>query len=130
MIIIRQKFISREDIKNNPTILYVFGDNLQRRGFGGQAKEMRGEKNSHGIATKRRMSHGAPEDYFHDGEKDVEGLLDTEFNNLIKKVYYDKYQAIIVPADGIGTGLACLKEYAPEALEYINMWFERVRRLP
>ena len=52
-MIIYQKFIYRSDLKANPSVLYLFGDNLQRVGLGGQAKEMRGEPNAVGIATKK-----------------------------------------------------------------------------
>jgi hypothetical protein len=51
-MIIYQKYIKREDLRANPTVLYVFGDNEARTGLGGQAKEMRGEPNAVGIATK------------------------------------------------------------------------------
>jgi hypothetical protein len=34
------------------TPFYVFGDNGRRIGFGGQAKEMRGEPNAIGVATE------------------------------------------------------------------------------
>lgn len=40
MIVIKQFRIYRKDIQANPHILYIFGDNLDRKGFGGQAAEM------------------------------------------------------------------------------------------
>ena len=40
MLVIRQKMIYRQDLGENTDILYVFGDNLERYGYGGQAKEM------------------------------------------------------------------------------------------
>lgn len=43
------KYIKRQDLKSNPNTQYLFGDNLKRSGFGGQAKEMRGEPNAIGI---------------------------------------------------------------------------------
>ncbi len=41
-------------VRAEPETYWVFGDNLERRGLGGQAKEMRGEPNAIGIVTKRR----------------------------------------------------------------------------
>ena len=42
MIVYRtDKVITRDKIKENPDVLYLFGDNLLRKGLGGQAKEMR-----------------------------------------------------------------------------------------
>ncbi|MEC7290450.1 MAG: hypothetical protein VXW22_10215, partial [Pseudomonadota bacterium] len=51
MIILRQHRIYRQDLRANPGTIYVFGDNTERVGLGGQAKEMRGEPNARGIAT-------------------------------------------------------------------------------
>lgn len=135
MLIIKQKMIFREDIKANPHLLYIFGDNLKRYGFGGQAKEMRGEPNSFGIATKRLASHNYPEDYFHDEDPDVIGIIDEEFKELKKFVHekislYEHYfQAIVIPLDGIGTGLSKLPEKAPKLLEYINKKLEGLKEL-
>jgi hypothetical protein len=44
--------IYRRDLRANPESLYLFGDNTKRVGIGGQAREMRGEPNAVGIATK------------------------------------------------------------------------------
>ena len=54
MIVYRtDKVITRDKIKENPDVLYLFGDNLLRKGLGGQAKEMRGEPNTLGIVSKK-----------------------------------------------------------------------------
>ena len=47
------KFITRQYVKAHPNVYFVFGDNEVRRGYGGQAKEMRGELNTVGVRTKR-----------------------------------------------------------------------------
>ena len=67
MPVIFQKFIYRADLQNNPDVLYVFGDNLVRKGRGGQAKEMRGHPNAVGVATKNTPGHGERHHYFSDG---------------------------------------------------------------
>ena len=143
MLVLRQHRIYRSDLRANPRVLYIFGDNLDREGMGGQAKEMRGEPNAFGIATKRKISHGYPEDYFHDGEPDTIEVLKGEFWALQKKVRNDyfviqndrkvtthdsdyNYDAIVIPSDGIGTGLSKMPQYAPQALEFIN---ERLKEL-
>ena len=123
MIILHQKIIMRSDIQANRHALYIFGDNLDRKGFGGQAKEMRGEPNSFGIATKRSITHNYPDDYFHDAEDDVRDIIIKEFINLNRHLSYYEYDAIIIPLDGIGTGIAKMPEYAPKALEFINQQF-------
>lgn len=142
MLVIRQKFIFREDLKNNPNILYVFGDNLERIGFGGQALEMRGEPNAFGIATKRSPHHGSAECYFHDSDTDCLDIVCDEFDRLegeLKEFEYHqtslgpwkkhKWDAVVIPLDGIGTGLSKLPLYAPKLLSYINVRLEDLRRL-
>ncbi|KKL05458.1 hypothetical protein LCGC14_2605850, partial [marine sediment metagenome] len=44
--------ITRQMLRDEPDTLFVFGDNMQRRGLGGQAFAMRGEPNAVGIPTK------------------------------------------------------------------------------
>lgn len=129
MMMIRQYRIYRMDLKNNPDILYIFGDNLNRVGHGGQAGSMRGEPNAFGIATKRSVSHNYPNDYFFDTQNDVTGIIDEEFRRLIKEIQTNRYKAMIVPLEGIGTGLSRLPEFAPELLKYIEQWFETLKNL-
>ena len=54
-----QKWIARADLKQNQDRIYLFGDNVERVGHGGQAKEMRGEPNAIGIATKLKPEYAA-----------------------------------------------------------------------
>lgn len=138
MKIIRKKLITRKEIQANPDILYVFGDNLDRVGWGGQASEMRGEVNSVGIATKRSISHSYPDDYFFDYQSDVIGILDAEFDFLVEFINRNKvlteggwdatnrYKVVVIPEDGLGTGLSKMPEHAPLALEHIE---KRIRQL-
>jgi hypothetical protein len=140
VIIFRQHRIYREDLQANPDILYIFGDNLDREGLGGQAGEMRGEPNAFGIATKRAISHGYPQDYFFDGEEDVKEIINGEFDRLLKTIRTDyqyengggrecHYRLICIPLDGIGTGLSRLPETAPKLLEYINQKLKELEKL-
>ncbi len=121
MFVIRQKIIMRQDLRANPKVLYVFGDNLERAGMGGQAKEMRGEPNAHGIATKRRPS-GDTASHFFDGQKDAKEAVLRDFIQLIKKL--KDYRGLVIPLDGIGTGLARLPENAPQLLARIEEEFK------
>lgn len=127
MIVIKQHRIYRVDLRANPKFLYVFGDNLDRKGFGGQAKEIRGEPNAFGIVTKRKAAHGHLDCYLHDYEKDAWAAVDKDFDHLCE-VAYD-YWGIILPLDGIGTGLAQLSEYAPNLLKHINEKLEGLKDL-
>lgn len=135
MLVIRQHRIFRKDIQANRHILYIFGDNLDREGMGGQAKEMRGEPNSFGIATKRSITHSFPDDFFFDSDKDVIPILETEFDRLhshiVEMMRKDEteYKVIVIPMDGIGTGLSRMPELAPNALKYIEEQFKKLENL-
>jgi hypothetical protein len=109
-----QKIILRQDLKNNPNKVYIFGDNLEGKGFGGQAKEMRGEPNAVGIPTKKSPSMS--EDSF---------FTDTEFINNKKAIdaaisKIPKGKEIVIPSAGLGTGRASLSEKAPKTYSYLK----------
>lgn len=131
MLVIKQHRIYRKDLQNNPDILYIFGDNLQRMGYGGQAAEMRDEPNAFGIATKRSISHDYPNDYFFDNQRDAKGIIDNEFRRLNLFLLTDEghYKAIVIPSDGIGTGLSRLPETAPKLLKYIDKKLKELEKL-
>ena len=47
----RQTWITRDDLKANRDIVYVYGDNVRREGRRGLARDMRGEPNAHAISV-------------------------------------------------------------------------------
>jgi hypothetical protein len=104
-----QKMIYRADLKANPTQIYVFGDNVLREGYGGQAKEMRGELNAIGVATKWAPDNQAGS-FFND-----DPICFNEVAADMAKVYalLQLGVTVVVPQDGIGTGLSRLPELAP-----------------
>lgn len=116
-----ERIITRRDIIKHPKVLFLFGDNLARHGWGGQAKEMRGEINSLGIVTKRLPTHGE-DAYFRDSDADIDfikGIINLDFLRVQYYVNSGKYNALVIPS--LGTGLAKLPQYAPQLLEYINI---------
>ncbi len=127
MLIVKQHRIYRQDLVNNRHLIYVFGDNLERKGLGGQAKEVRGEKNAHGIATKRKMAHGTPDCYFHDNEADAFVSIVEDFRMLHRRLQVGQYLGVVLPSDGIGTGLAELTTRAPKLLDLIYDLMEQIR---
>jgi hypothetical protein len=102
-----QKFIRRADLRANPETYYVFGDNLLGVGMGGQAREMRGEPNAVGIATKWSPAVYATDDMALDFISD---WLDN-FAFLMEKL--EEGHLVVWPEDGIGTGLADMDSHAP-----------------
>lgn len=126
MPVITQKFIFRSDLQNNPDVLYLFGDNLQRRGYGGQAKEMRGEPNAVGIATKNAPGM-KPGDFFSDEDITLRYRIDDDLAPAYQ--HLRKGGLLVIPEDGLGTGLSQLPTRAPELDAYLKQELERLRRI-
>lgn len=107
-----RKWITREQVQDETSSLFIFGDNLLGVGYGGQAAAMRGETNAKGIPTKREPTMN-PDAFFSDQPDEVDAVLRSLSSvsvwfNMGK--FYDK---IVWPADGIGTGLAKLDQKSP-----------------
>jgi len=113
-MIIYQKTILRIDLKTNPGAFYVFGDNLERKGMGGQAREMRGEPNAIGIATKR-----SPSVFLKDRDFDEWWGATRHQITFMDAQHRSLRNAIVFPADGIGTGLANLSAQAPKIWRHL-----------
>ena len=119
-----QKYVNRADLKANPNVIYVFGDNEKRIGHGGQASEMRGEPNTIGVRTKKGPGR-RENDYWTDDEFTSNKLLITEDFDLIKKVL-EKGSIVVLPLDGLGTGLSELPKRAPITLRFIQFKIEKL----
>ncbi|MFD2261422.1 hypothetical protein ACFSM5_00885 [Lacibacterium aquatile] len=118
MPLIFQTFITRADIQANPDKLYIFGDNEQRKGMGGQAIEFRGEPNAVGIATKieprlKETSFWSDDDY----DRCI-AIVDADFDPVF--AHARNGGTIICPEAGLGTGLAQLSERAPRILAHLQ----------
>lgn len=113
-----QKWIERDDLKNNPDVFFLFGDNTVRKGLGGQAGAMRGEPNAIGIATKLTPTSGSNA-FFSDQELEHNcRIIANDFRKAFQK--RDEGHMIVVPADGLGTGLSELPERAPKTNEFLE----------
>lgn len=125
MPIIYQSRIIRADLKRNPNVFYVFGDNVEGWGKKGQAAEMRGEPNAIGVPTKWKPSM-AEDAFFYDHQIDQARKLMEPSLHLISKNLNNK-KIVIWPADGIGTGYSRLPHTAPKLwaeLEQIRKYLE------
>ena len=101
-------------LAKNKDKVYIFGDNSLSRGKGGQAI-IRDSKNAFGIPTKKAPSTGE-DAYFKDSELESNK---QEIDEAIAKIVNDGRE-VVFPKDGIGTGLAKLKEKAPKTFAYLN----------
>lgn len=120
MPVLFQKVILREDARRNADVLYVFGDNLVRKGFFGQARELRRERNAVGIRTKY-----TPTQYFAEAPAETiaqNRMIDEDMKRLFDHV---KNGGIVVwPADGVGTGAARLNIEAPSTFAHLQAKLE------
>jgi hypothetical protein len=124
MIVLYRSHITRKDTKNNPNTLFIFGDNDKRSGYGGLAKELRGAKNAIGIRVKKKPSLDTDAFYTDVEIKENMEKICADINKIIDKINSGKYDTIIYPSDGIGTGLAQMKQYCPETFNNMNLILE------
>lgn len=118
--IIEIEKITRDMVKKHPKVLFVFGDNMEQRGLGGQAKEMRGELNTVGIPTKWSPSMTSIS-FFNDldwNSKLVRGYIFDSFNTI--ELWLRSGKDVVLPSCGIGTGLAQLELRAPLIFDNIK----------
>ena len=124
-MIILKKWITRDFVKSHPNWIFVFGDNELRRGFGGQAKEMRGEPNSLGIRTKKYPSDKYYAFWTDDSYDENIKMINSDLE-LLKNYLNVSNKTIVIPADGIGSGKAKLAIYAPKTNKYLC---EKIREI-
>jgi len=111
--------ITRKDMEDAPeSHVFAFGDNLERRGKGGQAavaREFVASGKAFGIPTKRAPR--ADEDaYFHDRDDEMRAVEDA-FTRLAKLVLSGKH---VVFFPGIGSGYARMKEKSPLIYNFLS----------
>ena len=93
---------------------------MARTGYGGQAAEARGEPNTIGIPTKWAPTRNEA-DYFSDLHPENHKVYEA-INEAIDQIQAILKQraTVVLPADGIGTGLAELPTRAPLIYSYIK----------
>ena len=118
MLTYTQKWIERADLKNNPTVYFLFGDNTIRRGYGGQAKAMRDEPNAIGIATKMTPTSEDNAYFSDDSYRENTHIIGADFRAAFQR--RDEGKLIVIPADGLGTGLSELPTRAPKTNAFLE----------
>ena len=114
----KMEFITREFVKENKDMVFVFGDNDLKIGYGGQAAAMRGEMNTIGIPTKKSPDT-TDKSYYNDGEFDLnKKKINYGINLILRSLREGK--TVVLPSNGIGTGLAKLKEKAPKTFNFLQ----------
>ena len=117
--VVTMNWITRSFVRAHRDRIFLFGDNLTQRGFGGQAAAMRGEPNTVGIPTKKlpRNSEAA---FFCDEEfEQNKAAIDQAFKRLLQ-ISSPAEQIVVISANGLGTGRAQLETRAPRTFAYLQ----------
>lgn len=127
MPIVYQTRINRQDLKANPDVLYVFGDNDQRRGYGGLAASVRGEPNAVGVRTKKEPTM-APGAFYSDSEKEKH-VSDMAADLLPVEEHLQQGKIVVFPISPLGSGFAKLEELAPETYHQLQSMVNVLREV-
>lgn len=112
--VIRLQRITRTLVQSDRDTVFVFGDNMEGRGLGGQAHAMRGEPNTIGVPTKWAPER-RPAAYFSDDDRlnrAVWHAIREAFDKM--RIALDTGRNVVIPSDGLGTGLSELPNRAPK----------------
>lgn len=123
-LIIQSDWYTTKQLRDNPDTIFVFGDNHQRQGTGGQAKICRFEPNTIGIVTKwdRFRNHGS---YMYDQTYEYNVKVINDDMWVMQRALMLR-KTVIWPSDGVGTGLALLSTNAPKTLDFINFRLQQM----
>lgn len=119
MISVHRGYWDVDHVFDDETSLYVYGDNDQHSGYGGQAV-IRGLFNAAGIPTKKAPSRH-PTSYYSDTEfeENVE-KINAACAMIITAVQRWGFTRVVFPENGFGTGLAHLSQRAPNTYAALN----------
>lgn len=127
--VVRMDWITRSFIREHRDHIFLFGDNLAQRGFGGQAAQMRGEPNAVGIPTKKLPSNHEGS-FFTDREfEQNKAAIDRAFDRL-RLISSTIEQIVVIPKDGLGTGRARLQTEAQRTFAYLQRRLKELSSRP
>jgi len=121
----KEQIITEEYLKNNPNHIFVFGDNLHRRGTGGAAK-LRHCKNTYGFITKinpyhKPDSYYKPEEYMSVFKEEMKKLTKLINKNPMKIFLISKVGSEL--ANKYGIYEAVIKDEIQDLKLYSNVKF-------
>ena len=119
---ITMDWIDHDTMRQHPDKIFLFGDNHQRAGRGGQAKVMRGHPQAVGIRTKHAPSMHPSAMWTDDTYDENVRMIDEDINQALSHG-----KQIVIPSAGIGTGLARLPQNAPRTNEYLQSRLNALR---
>lgn len=107
--------ITKSFLRNNPNYIFVFGDNLQRKGYGGAAK-LRDEPNTYGFITKKAPNNNDGSFYRSEEYKEK---FEIELKRLIKEIENNPDKTFLISR--LGGGLANKYKIRQKVIEP-NLW--------
>ena len=116
---------SVKSCRDAPRSLFIFGDNNVGRGTRGQAC-IRGQPNALGIPTKKLPSWDPSAYYNDDDYKDNRARIIIAISVIMTRLDDGDYDCVVLPADGLGTGLADLPRRAPKTFRCLNRHIVRM----
>lgn len=111
---------TRADIRANRHKVFIFGDNLEGWGCGGQAREARCEPNTIGIPTKI-----SPYIYLNDENFELWSKVAQDRLEAAKDVLRQG-KTLVYPKNGVGTGLGRLNIVAPRIYAQLQAWIHEL----
>jgi len=117
---------SIELCKQYPEVLWVFGDNMQRTGMGGQAI-IRQQPNCIGVATKVTPGN----DFFVEGNISHMGTICEDLAQIESALHAKRRVVIPITPEGrisLGCGLAALPYHSPTAYAFLERWLSFVTK--
>jgi len=117
--------ITAGDIQNAPdNFVFIFGDNLEKAGYGGQAAVARSFVicgKAFGIPTKRKPMN-TPDSFFSDGEDEAQAIAEAMAEIMMMAL--DGKHVVFFP--GIGEGYARMAEKSPNLLRTIKTFIDEM----
>lgn len=95
-----EKIITRLYLRKHPFHIFVFGDNCERRGYGGAAA-LRDMTNTYGFITKKSPTH-SDRDYYR--PKEYEAVYFVEMEKLKQEILHNPTKHYLISK--LGAGLA------------------------
>jgi hypothetical protein len=112
-------FWTINDTKTYSNYLFIFGDNDLKQGKKGQSI-IRDQTNTIGIPTKKKPSSYSSSYYYDTEYEENIKKIDKAFEEIVIRLKNEEFKGIILPENGIGTGLAKLQINAKNTLKYIE----------
>lgn len=96
-------FITRQYIKEHPTINFIYGDTYHHDANGGQAKECRGEPNTYGVFIKISKCANDETTFFQDRYFNLhKEVIDKSIDVIKEPLLKSDHKIMVFPKLGLG----------------------------